>query len=156
MYIYFWIRSGSPRYKTYSTSIVLLYHCSCRCLLSVAGCPHWRLSTYHSNILSPSPTNSTLQAKSKESLSLQQLIFFVDYRWTWIWRTQWDQKNWSVICKICRIHMTNTWYASDWDQAYRPSYAKIRRTVVRHIQVHLYKHIMLMLISPRKVSSEGS
>ena len=37
--------------------------------------------------------------------------------------------------------MTNTWYASDWDQAYRPSYAKIRRTVVRHIQVHLYKEI---------------
>ena len=36
--------------------------------------------------------------------------------------------------------MTNTRYASDWDQAYRPSYAKIRRTVVRHIQVHLYKH----------------
>ena len=34
--------------------------------------------------------------------------------------------------------MTNTWYASDWDQAYRPSYAKIRRTVVCHIQVHLY------------------
>ena len=34
--------------------------------------------------------------------------------------------------------MTNTWYASDWDQAYRPSYAKIRCTVVRHIQVHLY------------------
>ena len=60
------------------------------------------------------------------------------YRWTWIWRTQWDQENWSVICKIRRIHMTNTWYASDWDQAYRPSYAKIHRTVVRHIQVHLY------------------
>ena len=37
--------------------------------------------------------------------------------------------------------MTNTWYASDRDQAYRPSYAKIRRTVVRHIQVHLYKEI---------------
>ena len=35
------------------------------------------------------------------------------YRWTWIWRTQWDQENWSVICKIRRIHMTNTWYASD-------------------------------------------
>ena len=34
--------------------------------------------------------------------------------------------------------MTNTWYAWDWDQAYRPSYTKIRRTVVRHIQVHLY------------------
>ena len=34
--------------------------------------------------------------------------------------------------------MTNTWYASNLDQAYRPSYAKIRRTVVRHIQVHLY------------------
>ena len=34
--------------------------------------------------------------------------------------------------------MKNTWYASDWDQAYCPSYAKIRRTVVRHIQVHLY------------------
>ena len=34
--------------------------------------------------------------------------------------------------------MTNTRFASDWDQAYRPSYAKIRRTVVRHIQVHLY------------------
>ena len=36
------------------------------------------------------------------------------------------------------IHMTNTSYASDWDQAYCSSYAKIRRTVVRHIQVHLY------------------
>ena len=50
--------------------------------------------------------------------------------------------------------MTNTWYASDWDQPYRPSYqelfiiiqinsswsyAKICRTVVRHIQVHLYQ-----------------
>ena len=34
--------------------------------------------------------------------------------------------------------MTNTWYASDWDQAYRPSYAKIRRIVVRHIQFHVY------------------
>ena len=33
--------------------------------------------------------------------------------------------------------MTNTLYASDWDQSYRPSYAKIRRTVVLHIQVHL-------------------
>ena len=62
------------------------------------------------------------------------------YRWTWIriWRTQWDQENWSVICKIRRIHMTNTWYASDWDQAYRPSYAKICRTVICYIQVHLY------------------
>ena len=60
------------------------------------------------------------------------------YRWTWIWRTLWYRENWSVICKICRIHMTNTWYASDCDQAYRPSYAKIRRSVVRHIQVHLY------------------
>ena len=39
--------------------------------------------------------------------------------------------------------MTNTWYASDWDQAYRPSYAKIRRTVVRHIQVHLYLQVNL-------------
>ena len=39
--------------------------------------------------------------------------------------------------------MTNTWYASDWDQAYRPSYAKIRRTVVRHIQVHLYIYIVI-------------
>ena len=37
-----------------------------------------------------------------------------------------------------KIHMANTWYASAWDQAYRPSYAKICRTVVRHIQVHLY------------------
>ena len=36
--------------------------------------------------------------------------------------------------------MTNTWYASDWDQAYCPSYAKIRRTVVCHIQVHLYQY----------------
>ena len=62
------------------------------------------------------------------------------YRWTWISQTQWDQENWSVISKIRRIHMTNTWYASDWDQAYCPSYAKIRRTVVRHIQVHLYCH----------------
>ena len=60
------------------------------------------------------------------------------YRRTWICQTQWDQENWSVICKIRRIHMTNTWYASDWDQAYRPSYAKICHTVGRHIQVHLY------------------
>ena len=29
-------------------------------------------------------------------------------------------------------------YASDWDQVYRLSYAKICRTVVRHIQVYLY------------------
>ena len=35
--------------------------------------------------------------------------------------------------------MTNTWYVSDWDQACCPSYAKICHTVVRHIQVHLYK-----------------
>ena len=34
--------------------------------------------------------------------------------------------------------MPNTLYASNWDQAYRPSYAKIPYTVVRHIQVHLY------------------
>ena len=33
--------------------------------------------------------------------------------------------------------MTNNWYASDLDQAYRPSYAKICHSVVRHIQVHL-------------------
>ena len=50
------------------------------------------------------------------------------------------------ICKIRRMHMTNTWYASGWDQAYRPSYAKIRHTVVCHIQVHLY-FICLMLTS---------
>ena len=24
----------------------------------------------------------------------------------WIWQTQWDQENWSVICKICHMHMT--------------------------------------------------
>ena len=46
-------------------------------------------------------------------------------------------ENWSIIGKIRRIHMANTWYASDWDQAYRPSHAKICRIVVRHIQVHL-------------------
>ena len=74
------------------------------------------------------------------------------YRWTWIWRTQWDQENWSVICKIRRIHMTNTWYVSDWDQAYRQSYAKICCTVVCHIQVHLYiifiyQYLVLMQIS---------
>ena len=39
--------------------------------------------------------------------------------------------------------MMNTWYASDWDQAYRRSYAKICHTVVRHIQVHLYKPSIL-------------
>ena len=69
------------------------------------------------------------------------------YRWTWIWRTQWDQENWSVICKIRRIHMTNTWYASDWDQAYCPSYAKICGTVVRHIQVHQYYLYSFLSIS---------
>ena len=48
------------------------------------------------------------------------------------------------------IHMMNTWYASDWDQAYRPSYAKICHTVVRHIQVHLYLHpsIKALLLPP--------
>ena len=45
---------------------------------------------------------------------------------------------WSVISKFTCIHMTNTLYASDWEQAYRPSYAKICRTGLRHIQVHLY------------------
>ena len=40
--------------------------------------------------------------------------------------------------------MMNTWYASDWGQAYRPSYAEIRRTVVRHIQVYLY-HLLIGL-----------
>ena len=73
------------------------------------------------------------------------------YRWTWIWQTQWDQENWSVVCKICRIYMTNTWYALAWDQAYRPSYAKICRTVVRHIQVHLYHQIIRLLLGPRGV-----
>ena len=31
-------------------------------------------------------------------------------------------------------HMQNTSYTLDWEQAYRPSNAKIRRTVVRHMQ----------------------
>ena len=41
-------------------------------------------------------------------------------------------------------HMQNLSYTCtydkylDWDQAYCPSYAKICRTVFRHIQVHLY------------------
>ena len=65
---------------------------------------------------------------------------------TWTWRTQWDQENWSVICNIRRIHMTNTWYASDWDQAYSPSYAKLCRTVVRHIQVHRYNILIIYSI----------
>ena len=30
------------------------------------------------------------------------------YRWTQIWQTQWDQENWSVICKICHMHMTDS------------------------------------------------
>ena len=55
---------------------------------------------------------------------------------TW-YASNWDQAYRPSYAKIRRMHMTNTWYASDWDQAYRPSYAKIRRTVVRHIQVHL-------------------
>ena len=78
--------------------------------------------------------NATIQCLTVTDILLKRC-----YRWTWIWRTRWDQENWSVICKIRRIHMTNTWYASDWDQTYHPSYAKIRRTVVRHIQVHLYQ-----------------
>ena len=48
--------------------------------------------------------------------------------------------------------MTNTWYASDWDQAYRPSYAKIRRTVVRHIKVHLY---IFLTITMQYLSGSG-
>ena len=46
--------------------------------------------------------------------------------------------------------MTNTCYASDWDQAYCPSYAKIRHTVVRHIQVHLYIFPEVSLLIRRK------
>ena len=74
------------------------------------------------------------------SITIIIMIIIINnsYRGTWIWQTQWDQEIWSVICKIRRTHMMNTWYASHWDQAYSPSYAKIRRTVVHHIQVHLY------------------
>ena len=75
--------------------------------------------------------------------NMRKIITVYRYRWTWIWQTQWDQENWSVICKIRRIRMTNTRYPSDWDQAYRPSYAKICRTVVRHIQVHLYIYFIV-------------
>ena len=40
------------------------------------------------------------------------------YRWTWIWQTRWDQENWfRYNAKIRRIHMTNTWYALDWDSS---------------------------------------
>ena len=61
------------------------------------------------------------------------------YRWTWIWQTQWDQK------KLVR-HMQNPSYTYDEyliSIGLGPSissviYAKKRRTVVRHIQVHLY------------------
>ena len=79
-----------------------------------------------------------LYIKKNSTNLLISFLFILRYRWTWIWQTQWDQENWSVVCKIRRIYMTNTWYASDWGQAYRPSYAKIHRTVVRHILVHLY------------------
>ena len=55
--------------------------------------------------------------------------------------------------------MRNTWYASDWDQANRPSYAKIRRIVVRHIQVHLYYGIRMILFpgmaEPERVLGMG-
>ena len=51
--------------------------------------------------------------------------------------------------------MTNTWYPSDWDQAYRPSYAKIRRTVVRHMQVHLYQYSVPKLKTPSITQSWG-
>ena len=97
---------------------------------------------YLTHILS----RQTLSIQNTESHPASMLTSCWLYRWTWIWRTQWDQENRSVniaksarqYCKIRHIHMMNTWYTSDWDQAYRPSYAKIRRTVVPHIQVHLY------------------
>ena len=83
------------------------------------------------------------------------MITVCEYRWTWIWQTWWDQENWSVICKIRLIHMANTWYASDWDQAYRLSYAKICRTVVRHIQVHLYSFNMLVVLFQMSYPESG-
>ena len=51
------------------------------------------------------------------------------YRWTWIWQTQWDQENWSVICKICRIHMTNT-------------LLDMHRTGTKHIVRHMQKSVV--------------
>ena len=55
------------------------------------------------------------------------------YTWTWIWRTQWDQENWSVICKIRRIldvhrtgtkhivrHALNVWAACACNTTARP------------------------------------
>ena len=52
--------------------------------------------------------------------------------------------------------MTYTWYTSDLDQAYLdqaycPSYAKIRHTVVRHIQVHLYFIILQVSVNRYQV-----
>ena len=34
----------------------------------------------------------------------------IQYRWTWIWQTQWDQENWSVIYiwQILDMHRTGT------------------------------------------------
>ena len=100
----------------------------------------WVLSPTEGRGLARLVLEMLLSFFSLRSGGSSQLIgpIYLYYRWTWMWRTQWDQENWSVICKIRRAHMTNTWYASDWDQAYRPSYAKIRHTVVRHIQVHLH------------------
>ena len=45
------------------------------------------------------------------------------YRWTWIWQTQWDQKNWSVICKICLY----IWWILD-----------MHRTGTKHIVLHMF------------------
>ena len=45
--------------------------------------------------------------------------------------------NWSVICKIRRIHMTNTdMHRTGTKHIIR--HMQIHRSVVRHIKVHLY------------------
>ena len=78
------------------------------------------------------------------------------YRWTWIWRTQWDQENWSVICKIRHIHMANTMHGTGTKHLVRHRQI-IRLTVVRHIQVHLYinkvSNSNSHAITPQKLNS---
>ena len=61
------------------------------------------------------------------------------YRWTWIWQTQWDQENWSVICKIRHIHIyILEMHGTGTKNFVRHRQKSVVQYVVRHIHVRPY------------------
>ena len=75
---------------------------------------------YSESLYHPPCTTRALPPKIVHLITITY-IRDIYYRQTCIWQTQWDQEKWSVICKLCHIHITHTWYVWDWDQAYHLS-----------------------------------